>query len=638
MIITLKGANFASSNIGTLDSWLISKSLTGVTIDNAATSVKKGEAYKAVITLKENYTFPDTITVTMAGTDITSTYVTKTATNITINIPSVTGNIVIKINATSNVVGVTYSITRTLTALTAGSNVNTITSGDTYEETFSIPKDMYDGWAGASGVEVDLTVKMGGSTLAPNTGAYTAELVYQQVSGVERATGFKVTVPNVSGNIAITATSYVPFNESIANTKVYHYTEKDKSIDIDGVSIGDVLIYANVSGAKVHGWKIPAGAKLTVTYKNTKAILSSEAMVLLHITSNNVLDYKSTFIDAAGVGSTSTFTFTNVYNDEVLLEANEGVIVSGRYTVVGGGITPGGGEEPVNLTLYKSAVGNSILDYQNVWKMFGASALSSLGSQIIGVDVSAYAGQQISITAAQSVISGANYAMFCSNLPNAYITSLEQLDGYNSFGTASDYIAESYDNLIESFMVSTVAETTNTITKIVPTNAKYLFFSNLSTKCANPTVVVGGSAALIVNTTSEGWCCMDYQTYFYLTSNATFKGYQSKVLAVDVSDLVGETLSITATQSVVDGAYYSFFTKALPSGISSIEELNGLAYPKTGDTTKYDFADADLVESFNVASEHQVVNTITKVVPAGAKYLFVNTLDKYGSSNIQLVE
>ena len=340
MIITLKGANFASSNIGTLDSWLISKSLTGVTIDNTATSVKKGEAYKAVITLKENYTFPDAITVTMGGTDITSTYVTKTATTITINVPSVTGNIVIRVNATSNVVGVTYSITRTLTALTSDSSVNTIASGDTYEEIFSIPKDMYDGFAGASGVEVDLTVKMGGSVLEPNTGAFTAELVYQQVSGVERATGFKVTVPNVSGNIAITATSYVPFNESIENSKVYHYTENDKSIDIDGVSIGDILIYASESGAKVHGWKIPASAKLTVTYNNTQALLSSEAMVLLHKTSNNVLDYKSTYIAAVGIGNTSTYTFTNVYNDEVLLEANEGVIVSGRYTVVGGGIEP----------------------------------------------------------------------------------------------------------------------------------------------------------------------------------------------------------------------------------------------------------------------------------------------------------
>lgn len=303
-------------------------------------------------------------------------------------------------------------------------------------------------------------------------------------------------------------------------------------------------------------------------------------------------------------------------------------------------------ETPVNppsgdtttLTLHKSATGNSILDYKNVWKMFGAEALATLESQIIGVDVSAYAGQTITITAAQSVIAEANYAMFCSNLPNAYIKSLAELDGYNSFGTAADYIAESYDNLIGSFNISTVNETTNTITKTIPTNAKYLFFSNLNTKCANPTVVVGGAAPLFVNATDYGWSCLDYQTYFYLTSNATFQGYQSKVLAVDVSGLVGKTLSITATQSIIDGAYYSFFTKALPSGISSIEELNGLAYPGASDPKNYTFADADLVENFNVAVEHQTVNTITKVVPAEAKYLFVNTLDKYGSSNIQLVE
>lgn len=303
-------------------------------------------------------------------------------------------------------------------------------------------------------------------------------------------------------------------------------------------------------------------------------------------------------------------------------------------------------DDPVNppsdgttLTLHKSAVGNSILDYQDVWKMFGADALATLGSQIIGVDVSAYAGQQISITAAQSVISGAKYAMFCSNLPNSYIQSLEQLDGYNSFGTASDYIAEDYNNLIESFNISTVTETTETITKTVPTNAKYLFFANLNTACSNPLVAVGNTTgALTPYVTEYGWSCLDYQTYFYLTTNTTFVGYKSKVLAVDVSSLVGETLSITATQSIVDGAYYSFFTKALPSGISSIEELNGLAYPGTDDPKNYTFADADLVENFNVATEHQVVNTITKVVPAGAKYLFVNTLDKFGSSNIQLVE
>lgn len=360
MIITLKGANFASSNIGTLDSWLISKSLTGVTIDNTATSVKKGEAYKAVITLKENYTFPDTITVTMGGTDITSTYVTKTATTITINIPSVTGNIVIRVNATSNVVGVTYSITRNLTALTSDSGVSTITSGDTYEETFSIPKEMYDGNISGSGVEVDFTITMGGTEL-DGTGV-TAEYVYTSPDGSKRTTGFKITVPNVNGNIVITAISYVPFDESVEVVKVHRYDEDDKSIDIDGISIGSPIMYSAVDGARVYGWRMPAGSRVTLTFNPTGQLLNAEAMVLLHKTTYAVLDYASTYRASLGLGPDgkplplpNTHTFTNVYNDDVLLEANEGVIVSGRYTVVGGGITPDKGEQPTAVNLWKYA-------------------------------------------------------------------------------------------------------------------------------------------------------------------------------------------------------------------------------------------------------------------------------------------
>lgn len=314
------------------------------------------------------------------------------------------------------------------------------------------------------------------------------------------------------------------------------------------------------------------------------------------------------------------------------------VVVSVQTSSTGGDVVdpddPVVPEEPETLTLHKSAIGNSILDYQDVWKMFGAGSLATLGSQIIGVDVSDYAGQQISITAAQSVISGANYAMFCSNLPNSYIQSLEQLDGYNSFGTASDYIAEDYDNLIESFNISVVAETTNTVTKTVPADAKYLFFSNLNAKCSDPLVVVGNTTGVLTTYVTEyGWSALDYNNYFYLTANSTFQSYKSKVIAVDVSNLVGETLSITATQSVVDGAYYSFFTSALPSGISSINEIDGLAYNASG---KYNFTDSDLVENFVVSTEHNVTNTITKVVPTGAKYLFVATCDNYGSSEIKL--
>lgn len=401
-----------------------------------------------------------------------------------------------------------------------------------------------------------------------------------------------------------------------------------------------------------------SGSPSSVSYAGSDAGTSKSVTVTVTITSGYTFKNGST-ISASGGKTGTVFTAQQDYTGGNTFTFNMDVNANTKLTGVAeatGGSSSGGNtggsegnepETPVNppsggtttLTLHKSATGNSILDYQDVWKMFKASSLATLGSQIIGVDVSAYAGQEISITAAQSVIAGASYAMFCSNLPNAYIKSLAELDGYNSFGTATNYIAESYDNLIESFNISIVKETTNTVNKVVPANAKYLFFSNLSVKCANPSVVVGNTAgaSLVSYTTEDGWCCMDYQTYFYLTANSTFQGYQSKVIAVDVSELVGKTLSITATHSVVDGAYYAFFTNKLPTGINSIEQIEGLAYSASG---KYNFADkaSDLVgESFNVSTEHQVANTITKVVPTGAKYLFVNTLNKFGSSEIKLV-
>ena len=128
---------------------------------------------------------------------------------------------------------------------------------------------------------------------------------------------------------------------------------------------------------------------------------------------------------------------------------------------------------------------------------------------------------------------------------------------------------------------------------------------------------------------------MDFNEYFYLAANNTFKDtYQSIVVALDVSDLVGKSLSITATQPVVENAYYSFFTNALPSGISSIEEVNGLAY---NTTTKYNFEEASLVENFNVSVENNIQNTITKVVPTGAKYLFIASMSAHGNFDIRLV-
>ena len=101
MIITLKGADFSASNIGTLSSWRITRSLgTGATYDGP-TSVDKGAALNATVTIAEGYELGTAgVTVTMGGTVVSVATVNGNV--ITISIAEVTGNVVIKV-PTANV-------------------------------------------------------------------------------------------------------------------------------------------------------------------------------------------------------------------------------------------------------------------------------------------------------------------------------------------------------------------------------------------------------------------------------------------------------------------------------------------------------------------------------------------------------
>lgn len=106
MIITLIGANFANSNIGTLSTWRISTVLgAGASSSNSATSVDResNTGYTTTITIAEGYELGAAgITVTMGGVDITSTAVS----GLTITIPTkVTGNVVIKVPTKNTATG-----------------------------------------------------------------------------------------------------------------------------------------------------------------------------------------------------------------------------------------------------------------------------------------------------------------------------------------------------------------------------------------------------------------------------------------------------------------------------------------------------------------------------------------------------
>lgn len=89
MIITIKGADFSSANIGTLSTYVVSKTIGGGATFDIPGFVEKNTSVNWTITLDEGYTF-GTYSVTMGGVLITPSV---SGNVMTINISNVTGNI-----------------------------------------------------------------------------------------------------------------------------------------------------------------------------------------------------------------------------------------------------------------------------------------------------------------------------------------------------------------------------------------------------------------------------------------------------------------------------------------------------------------------------------------------------------------
>jgi hypothetical protein len=97
MIIVLKNADFSQSNIGTLSTWRISRSLSAGATYEGATSVDKGAAFSATVTLAEGYEIGAAgVTITMGGTVLSGAH-SISGNVITITIAEVTGNVLIKV-------------------------------------------------------------------------------------------------------------------------------------------------------------------------------------------------------------------------------------------------------------------------------------------------------------------------------------------------------------------------------------------------------------------------------------------------------------------------------------------------------------------------------------------------------------
>lgn len=105
MIIVLKNADFSKSNIGTLSSWRISRSLGAGATYVGPTSVDKDAAFTATVTLAENYEVGTAgVTVTMGGTVLSGAH-SISGNVITITIASVTGNVLIKVPTINTATG-----------------------------------------------------------------------------------------------------------------------------------------------------------------------------------------------------------------------------------------------------------------------------------------------------------------------------------------------------------------------------------------------------------------------------------------------------------------------------------------------------------------------------------------------------
>lgn len=137
---------------------------------NGANTATENTSYTATITPNTNYKM-SSITVTMGGTDVTSTAVSGNV----ISIAKVTGAIVITAVA---VVIPTYTITNNLTQCTNSNTTSSLKEGSSYTATIT-PNDGYR--------TDSITVTMGGTTLT------------------NAVSGNTITISNVTGNIVITA-------------------------------------------------------------------------------------------------------------------------------------------------------------------------------------------------------------------------------------------------------------------------------------------------------------------------------------------------------------------------------------------------------------------------------------------------
>ena len=201
--------------------YTITRNLANCTSSNNTSSVTQGASYSTTVTPNSGYELMN-VAITMGGTNVTSSVYKYQNGNAVINIPSVTGNVVITVQATSSGGGTdptpnTYKITNNLTNCKTNNSATSIDKGSSYTAIITAN----DGYTLS-----DVKVTMGGNNITDNTitasstevisidGTVSGEtliITNASVSGetlvfkTSSVTKYTVNIPSVNGDIVITA-------------------------------------------------------------------------------------------------------------------------------------------------------------------------------------------------------------------------------------------------------------------------------------------------------------------------------------------------------------------------------------------------------------------------------------------------
>ena len=266
--------------------YTITNNLTNATSTNAATSISAGEAYTATISPLEHYTL-DSLTCTMGG-------VAQTITNNTINIASVSGNIVVTAVASPDQPTTSYTVTNNLTNATNSNAATSITEGDSYT-----------------------------ATISANTGYHITSISCTMGGTQQTVTDNTINIASVTGNIVITATAeqdqptvYYTITNNLTNA-----TNSNVATSVGGGYSYTATISANQGYHIISVVCTMGGVEQTVT-NNTINIASVSGNIAITAIATQFVPVEGAYIHNDGncwVGS-SYYTSSNTTKLEVVAE------------------------------------------------------------------------------------------------------------------------------------------------------------------------------------------------------------------------------------------------------------------------------------------------------------------------------